>query len=232
MIFDKMPNTDFNGERELFPKKDLELEPNTVYCLVGCNGSGKTTLVEYMMNSLRKKGGEKVYDKLSGLRKAFSNDELDFTKCDKYYISFDKTSEDGINEDCFVSRAMVTLCSTGEGIIQRFGGVLGFLGDFIRKPESKGKDLFIFFDDCDAGTSLDVIGEILGVINMIKDDCAANEITYYFILTANSYEIARNCHCIDVSTFKSVNFKDYEDYKKFVLKSRDKKGKSLKTEGE
>ena len=229
MIFDKMPNTDFDGNRKLFPKKPLELEPNKVYCLVGCNGSGKSTLVDYMVENLRKKGAEKAYEG-NPFRKCFSADVLDYTKCDNYYISFDKQSDDGISKDFFVAKAMTTYCSTGESIVTRFGGTLGILGDFIRKPENKGKNLFIFFDDCDAGTSLDVIGEILGVINMIKDDCTLNEITYYFILTANSYEIARNCQCIDVSTFKPVSFKDYEDYKKFVLKSKARKDKSFKTE--
>ena len=230
MIFHKLPDTDFDGNRKLFPKKSLELEPNTVYCLVGCNGSGKTTLVDYMIENLRKKGAEKAYDRLAGLKRAFTGKEFDFTKCDNYYISFDRKSEDGINEDYFISKAMTTYCSTGESIITRFGGVLGILGDFIRKPEYKNKNLFIFFDDCDAGTSLDVICEIIDVVNMIKDDCAANGITYYFILTANSYEIARNCQCIDVNTFKPISFKDYEDYKKFVLKSKARKDKSFKEE--
>lgn len=231
MLFDKIPTTDFDGNRKLFPEKPLELEPNTVYCLVGCNGSGKSTLVDYIIQNLRKIGAEKAYEG-NPFKKVFSDRDLDYTKCNDYYISFDKESDDGIHQDYFMAKAMTCWCSTGESIVTRFGGTLRVLGDFVRKPENKGKNLFIFFDDCDAGTSLDIINEILDVVNMIKEDCVANNITYYFILTANSYEIARNCKCIDVNTFKTVSFKDYEDYKKFVLKSRARKDKSLKEKEE
>ena len=47
----------------------------------------------------------------------------------------------------------------------------------------------------------------------------------YIIVTANGYEMARNENCFDVYNGKYVKFKDYEDYRQFVLKSKEIKEK-------
>lgn len=231
MIFSNLPTTDFDGNVKLFPKKALELNPNTLYCFVGCNGIGKSTLIDYMRQNLTKSGAKSVNMSRNPFAKCFAalDDEKkshEKKSHETYYFSFDKQSDDGIDENPFMAKAMTCWCSTGESIITRLGGSLTILGDFIRNPENSGSSLVIFFDDCDAGTSLDVINEILDVIHLICHDCDSNNILYYFVLTANSYEIARNCQCIDVSTFKPVEITTYDNYKKFVLKSRERKNKN------
>ena len=116
--------------------------------------------------------------------------------------------------------------STGENIIRRFGKGLQVLGNWIR--ENKGKKLFIFFDDCDAGTSIDMINDIKDVFDLIIEDCKRNSIEYYMILTSTSYEMCKDLNCISVIDFKPTKFKTYESYKKFVLKTRAEKEKRYK----
>ena len=65
---------------------------------------------------------------------------------------------------------------------------------------------------------------------MIKD--AENiGVDLYIIISANEYELARNEECFDVSNGKSIRFKDYEDYRKFIINNRKKKDKRYKKKG-
>ena len=46
-----------------------------------------------------------------------------------------------------------------------------------------------------------------------------NEI--YIIISANEYEMARDEQCFDVYNGKYVKFTDYEEYRDFILQSRE-----------
>lgn len=54
----------------------------------------------------------------------------------------------------------------------------------------------------------------------------------YIIISVNGYELCRNNPCFDVNTGKYIAFKNYEDYRKHILKSREKKDKRYKKKGE
>ena len=47
----------------------------------------------------------------------------------------------------------------------------------------------------------------------------------YLIVSANDYTMVRNEQCFDVYTGNYKSFKDYEDYYKFIMKSRERKDK-------
>lgn len=228
----KIPQYPYEEDRKMFSKTELELEPNTVTCLVGCNGTGKTTALHFIKRALEKSGavdrveGKNPYAK--AVHAMFGDEEFDFTVKEDHIVDFSKRSEFATNDlDFMMGRAAVAFSSTGEGVISRFGKILQVLGSVISEDEMENKNLFIFFDDCDAGTSLDVICEIKDVVNLICNDCKSRKINYYFILTANSYEMCKDYDCVDITNFKHVKFKDYEDYKKFVLKTRKYKNKEL-----
>ena len=218
---DKKPYDD----RELFVKDTIELNPNQITCLVGCNGSGKTTLIDYLKRNLNKL---EAIDVCAGYpRKGFKGDELDFTKKEYYYADFSKKTDDAKDgTDWLMGKFTVAFSSTGEGIVYRLGKILETLGRVIADPELKGKNLFIFFDDCDAGTSLDKIVEIKDVMNLIAGDCKRRGINYFIVLTANSFEMCRDVDCISVHNFEHLKFTDYDEYKKFVLESSKIKEKS------
>lgn len=223
MIF-KIHKNPYDEKKNIYTKAHLELEPNNIYCFTGCNGSGKSTLIrEITDNNLCNKANEIKPDFYA---KAFG--EL-FAKNKKLYpikyIRFDKKVEVSNSEnDYFMNAMRVSFSSTGEGIMDRFGNILSVIGSVVRQLK-KDNTLFIFIDDADAGTSLDNISQIIDVLDLIKNDLEKKEITYYIILTANSFELCRNYECIDVNTFAHKTFKRYETYKKYVLKSRERKNK-------
>lgn len=215
------------GDRQLFVNDTITLEPNTISCIVGCNGSGKTTLIYWIKENLDKL--EAVDVGVGYPHRGMKNSDLDFTKKENYYLDFSKRTDDSKDGfDWMMLKANVAYSSTGEGITYRLGRSLERLGKAVADPELKGKNLFIFFDDCDAGTSLDKIVEIKSVVDLIANDCAQRGINYYIILTANSFEMCRDLDCISVHDFKHIKFTDYEDYKRFVLESAVNKEHSFK----
>ena len=223
MIF-KLDKDPYDDDRVLFKKTTLELEEGKTYCLVGCNGSGKSTVMNYIKRHLQKK--EKAFEicgKFGDFQ--FLLNEGKFS--DYMFYVFNKNTENVDDEyGHILLHAAVATSSTGEGILQRLGNDLVTLRQRILHPNSKNKHFWILFDDCDAGTSLDVMCEIKEVISLIRQDCDDNHITLTIILSANAYEIARDYECIDVYDFSKKEFKDYEDYKKFVLRSKKRKDKS------
>ena len=104
-----------------------------------------------------------------------------------------------------------------------YGKHVQFLGTVLRSI--KNKKVIIFFDDCDAGTSIDMIADIKAVFKWIEQDCIKNNLEYYIILTANSFELCKDYDCISVHNFTHKTFKTYNAYKNFVLKSRELKDK-------
>lgn len=217
-----------DGNRKLFTKVNFELEDNSIVCFVGCNGTGKTTVLDFIQQDLHKNKALDLISAINPFRSIFVSNKETYKDM---YISFDKEADITTGEgDYIMSHFAKKSLSTGEWIVNRFGRALALLGSAIRDPKNKGKNVFIFFDDCDAGTSIDMIGDIKSVFDLIIEDCKKNDITYYFCLTANSYEMCKDYRCIDVSTFKEHRFNNYEEYKKFVLKSRKFKDKDLGTE--
>ena len=84
----------------------------------------------------------------------------------------------------------------------------------------------ILLDALDSGLSIDNIQEVKQYLfQPIKEDCEKANKKLYLIVVANSYEMAREENCLDVISLKYRNFKTYEAYKSFVLKSREKKEK-------
>ena len=61
---------------------------------------------------------------------------------------------------------------------------------------------------------------IMKVLNIIINDEEFKDKDTYIILSTNSYEFVRNNRCLDVHTMNEIYFKDYEEYRKFILKTR------------
>ena len=47
----------------------------------------------------------------------------------------------------------------------------------------------------------------------------------YIIISANAYEMCRGEKCFDTYLCKYVNINSYEEYRDFIIKSREKKDK-------
>jgi hypothetical protein len=99
-----------------------------------------------------------------------------------------------------------------------------------REPD----ELWIFMDAVGSGLSIDGIREIKDFASAIIEDNAPKR-KVYFIVSTNEYEFTTaesefplKVDCLDVTTFKHLSFKDYEDYRQFVLHTRKKKDKRVK----
>jgi hypothetical protein len=99
-------------------------------------------------------------------------------------------------------------------------------GETIEETEIP-KERWILLDAIDSGLSIDNIVDIKeDLFKTILEYNCGNEI--YIIVVANEYEMARNEQCFDVYNGKYITFKDYEDYRQFVLDSKELKEKRYK----
>lgn len=57
------------------------------------------------------------------------------------------------------------------------------------------------------------------IFDFIINDCKNDRINIRFIISANSYEMANEENCFDVYKCEYINFNNYEEYKKFILKT-------------
>lgn len=180
--------------------------------LVGCNGLGKTTLIKNIRDELKKQNIE----------------------------AFSLKANDRLNDD-FMSGFNKAMSSEGEGITIDVSRVINNLREYIDtgivpskfpylesdKKESKSSERWLLFDSIDSGYSIDNIIDFKTFLEEIMKDAKDKNLKLYIIIAANSYEFANGQDCMDVSTGKYLRFKSYETYKKFILKTRDKKTKRI-----
>ena len=187
----------YYGECDIYERDEIEVKPG-VTVLVGCNGAGKTTLITQMMESLKERKIMAImYDSLQdGGDRALS--------------------AAGYNEN-FKLMAKLMQSSEGENIVNNVGEFAGRLGKMIRQqPDSS--EIWVFFDAIDSGMSIDNIVDVKDFFNLVLQEKGK---TVYIIASANEYELARGEQCFDVRNGEYVTFSDYEDFRTFILKSRE-----------
>lgn len=175
--------------------------------LVGCNGIGKTTLIMQLKDKLK-------------------NDKTPF-------VHFDNLRDGGASarsmagfRNDFSFLATAAFSSEGENIFMNMSRFAKQITMFVSQNDGYGKELWIFMDAIDSGYSVDNIIDIKNFIKLIlKDYGEKNDI--YFIVSANEYELARDEECFDVYRGKYVRFDSYDDYRKFILKTREEKDKRV-----
>ena len=197
--------TNPHDDVRLYRKKNIELNPG-ITVLVGCNGIGKTTFLTLIKEELK--------------------------KIKMPYISFDNLQDGGSNSRAeagffgdmgFLATAL--LSSEGENIMMNIGKQATKIGRFVKEhPDTK--ELWLLFDATDSGLSIDNVCEIKEYLfKTILEDPRNKDKEIYIIVSANEYEMANGEQCFDVYAGKYLTFKNYEDYKTFILESRQKKEK-------
>ena len=190
---------------DIYKKKNITINTGLTV-LVGCNGMGKSTLIHQLKDQLKKK--------------------------EVPVISFDNLNEGGshsrgeaafYNDWEFVSTSMQS--SEGENIIMNLGKLASKIGTFVRKNRDSS-EIWIFLDAIDSGLSVDNVVDVKECLfKTIFEDTRGTDI--YIIVSANEYELARDENCFDVYNGKYIQFKDYEDYRNFILKTREEKDKRV-----
>lgn len=216
---------DYYGEGvNLFKKKTVAINPG-VTVLVGCNGIGKSTFLHQIRDRLKKQNIPCIeYDNLhEGGKESISESAL--------YENFQLVST-------------LLQSSEGENIIINIGKLASELGQFVKTGMLEEKNPFlkalktldskdgykegykevvserwILLDAVDSGLSVDNIIDIKErLFKTIFEHNYGNEI--YIVISANEYEMARGEQCFDVYNGKYITFKDYEDYRNMILKSK------------
>lgn len=187
-------------------KNDIITINSGLTVLVGCNGMGKSTLIKQLQQQLK--------------------------KARIPVISFDNLTEGGshsvseasfYNDWGFVSTSMQS--SEGENIIMNLGKLASKIGTFVRN--NKGvSEIWIFLDAIDSGLSVDNVVDVKECLfKTIFEDNPNTDV--YIIASANEYELARDENCFDVYNGKYIQFKNYEDYRNFILDTRKIKDKRV-----
>lgn len=197
---------DYYKEKEyIYNKKNIEFEEGLTV-LVGCNGSGKSTLL-YQIKDLCEESNIPCY----------------------YFDNLTEGDSNAREKAVFygdVDFLAKSLCSSeGENINLNITNCASKIGNFVRKNKNS-KKLFILMDAVDSGLSVDYVIELKeDLFKVILQDTLIKGIETYIIISANEYEMARNEKCFLVPNMKYKTFKDYDEYRDFIIESRNKKNK-------
>ena len=196
-----LKNDWYDEDLEIFKKKRIKINPGLTV-LVGCNGAGKTTMLNQIEDALHSKEIPVLYH--SNLK----NGEKELKSKAAFFNDF-KT----------VAKLMSG--SEGENIVNVLEFIVKEMGKMSREnPDAE--ELWFLFDGIDSGFSIDNIIEFKNeLIPCVIEDNAKKDV--YFLISANAYEFARAENCFDVINGKYITFSDYEDYRSFILKSKEEK---------
>ena len=187
----------YDNEEQLFLYESLELDKG-VTILVGCNGSGKTTLIHQIQQFA--------------------------TKNDIFWFSYDdvvhgrSAAMQIMLEDDIEQLGQLYMSSEGERINRNFSDRMYKFGKFV-KDSGDGKDYIFTIDGYDSGTSIDMIDDLISFFNMLLEDFKERHKNLYIVMSTNQYEPCIENRCLDVTTGDIIEFRNYNDYREFILKS-------------
>lgn len=207
-------------------KKQIEIQQGLTV-LVGCNGSGKTTLLHNIKSELKKEDIPVFY-----------------------YDNEKDGGNNSISESIFYGNLSFTataLCSSeGENISLNLSKIASKLRKFVETGDNRDRfnalaktlalkddneennvsnERWILLDAMDSGYSIDNVIEMKDFFDLVIKDAKEFGIELYIMISSNEYELAHESKCFDVMEGKYIQFASYEDYKKFILRTREKKDK-------
>lgn len=198
-----------HGDERIFKKSNFEIKEGLT-ALIGCNGAGKSTLLKLIRDDLREK--------------------------DIKLFWFDNLIDGGMRS---VSRALsnnnttlaaTLMCSSeGESIITNVSYFSSTIGGFFHN-ESTTDEVWILIDAIDSGLSIDNLVNLRDFFQCVLDDQKDRHI--YIVVSTNSYELTEDANCFDVISGRYVDIESYDDFKKAIMVSYEKKKKRYKSNEE
>lgn len=215
-------------EVRIFNRKNIEIQPG-VTVLVGCNGAGKSTLIHAMQDELKKNNIEYLnYDNLhDGGNRSVSNamfyDDVRFAASVMCSSEGEAITLNIMN----LGENIVYYLKHGKTKRTRLDIMLENIenADSKKKEETASQERWIFFDAVDSGLSID---NVLDFKEFVLDPIVKNNSNVYVIISANSFEMVNGEQCLDVYNGQYCTFDNYEEYKKFICKTRERKEKRYK----
>lgn len=209
--------------------------------LVGCNGAGKTTLLHNIQEECKK-------NKIP----CHKCDNLTAGKYTDFFgMAFEGSCHDPDYQDNLDTGLAMWLSSEGECIKINLGRQAAKYKEFAETGKIKERfdnifsSLFndedeeetnispvspvrvLLYDAVDSGMSIDAIIEVKAFFKKVIESNTQKGLITYIITVANEYEMANSESCFDVNAGKYISFQSYEEYKKFVLRSRKLKEKRI-----
>lgn len=194
------PKRPYHKDELIFNRKKIEIIPG-VTVLVGCNGTGKTTLLYRIRENLKSFGiPHRLYDNLleggnSAKQASLFNDRVSLL-------------------------ATLATSSEGEQILINLGNAAQRIGEFCSAHKG-ATELWILLDALDSGLSIDNIIDIKKLFHTIIETNPNSEV--YIVVAANTFEMCLGEKCLDVRNGTYREFKSYDAYRNFILRSRDHK---------
>ena len=199
-----IPKDPYDTDDIVFAKSRIDIKPGLTI-LVGCNGSGKSTLMRHIGYRLKKL-------------------DIPFFEYDNLHQGGHRAKDWALNVSGDINLLANLACSSeGEQIYINFSQMCRKLRAFIRQ-NADAKELWIMLDAIDSGLSIDYITELKDFLNDLVIGKNQDK-DIYILMSANSYELCRDERCFDVHNGVYTSFKDYEEYREFVLRSREWKDK-------
>ena len=192
-----------HDDYNLYNKHKFSFEENCVNVLVGKNGCGKSTLLREVEYFLSKEDIPHIV--YNNLRDGGSNATSKYG----FYGHMDLMASSLFN-------------SEGQNIHQNIGVFASQIRQAKLKMEKNGaKTLWVLIDALDSGLSIDNIVDVKeNLFSLVLDDFKMSGLSVGFIVSANTFELARDYDCIDVKTAKKIRFNTYDEFRDFVLKRK------------
>lgn len=211
-IFDDPYDQNFS----ICKKKEIEIQPG-ITILTGCNGIGKSTILHNIKNVLEKENIPVFfYDNQKGNK--FINNDANFMASLLTYSEGEKIS---LNLKRIMPE-LIYFIKNGK-LNNNYINLLGFMSP--KNNDNITNERWILFDAIDSGYSIDNIIEIKNLFKLMINDANDLNKKLYIVSSSNEYELTCDMNCFDIIEGEYIKFKDYEDYKNFILNTRNKKDK-------
>lgn len=206
--------------------------------LVGCNGAGKSTLLNNIDECLDHEGvPHKFFNNVAAsgefdLGALIYNEEYELagqiSSSSEGEIINIKLSQLASGLARFIETGTYSRGTRTEELNRVFSELISIDNDEkLKKKKRVPKERWILFDATDSGYSIDNIIELKEFFNLMIEDAKQLKIELYILISANEYELASGEQCFDVNRGQYITFKDYNDFKKFILRSRKLKDERL-----
>lgn len=113
--------------------------------------------------------------------------------------------------------------SEGERIYYNTAGIAPKIKYSLENVKA-GESFFLLIDGLDSGMDVASIENTkIKFLKAVKEECDKKGVIPYIVVSANSYETARNEQCFSLLTGKYIQIKTYDKYKSIIKKTFDKK---------